>query len=572
MQVIWVAEFFRKSIGGIFYFSGMGEIDMAVIGRLNKMTIHRRDRVILDGASASIDWGARIAVIGRNGAGKSCLLQALASSEQGMQWVGKKPAVILMEQEVKAFELENIDPQSRILEQKWEIPKERQQLSGGEAMKLRLAHVLARSSDVYLLDEPTNHLDADSLELLAEELKKIEGTVIFVSHDRHFIDQVATHVWEIENRALTAYAGNYSDFKAEKEHRLLTQQRRFDKQQAKISLIENQLANLQAWSDKAHADSTKKDGAKEYFRMKAKKKDVQIRSKRQRLQAELEQDRITEPAAEVHIAFDIADAARKGRRVIELKDAGKSFDGRELFGGANFTIQQGERVGLLGSNGSGKSTLFKMLLGKMDHHGGVWLTKGMEVGYLSQDVFDIPEDKSPSELFPAENFEEAGKTRTLMDQLGFENMHWEQPVAYMSMGERVKLKLMNFMLSGCDVLLLDEPTNHLDLPSREELERTLASYGGTMLIATHDRYFMEKMTDKLLLFKGKSLSKYEGGYTEWVQRVPEVEGLELLQLERESQEVLGKLSFMKPGDKDYETLDKRFKELVGTIKALREGK
>ena len=435
-------------------------------------------------------------------------------------------------------------------------------------MKLRLVRILSRTADVYLLDEPTNHLDEESLELLADEIKKIEGTVIFVSHDRHFIDQVATHVWEIEDAILTEYEGDYSASRTEKEHQRLTHKRKYNKQQAKIAQVESQISKLQSWSDKAHAESTKKDGAKEYFRMKAKKKDVQIRSKRQRLQAELEQDRVEEPKEEAQISFDINDAAKKGRRVIELKGAGKKFGGRLLFDNVNFTIQHGERVGLLGNNGSGKSTLLKMVLGMADHEGEVWLSTGMKIGYLSQDVYDMPEEKSPAELFLAESFEETGQIRNLMDHLGFEKTHWEQPISFMSMGERVKLKLMEFMLSECNVLLLDEPTNHLDLPSREELERALNFFDGTMLIATHDRYFMEKLSDKLLVFEGKRLSKYEGGYSEWQERNNLEERLDLMQLERERQEVLGKLSFLKPIDRDYDFLDLRFKELTASIKSI----
>ena len=140
------------------------------------------------------------------------------------------------------------------------------------------------------------------------------------------------------------------------------------------------------------------------------------------------------------------------------------------------------------------------------------------------------------------------------------------------MGERVKLKLMEFMLSGCNVLLLDEPTNHLDLPSREELERALESFGGTLLIATHDRYFMEKLSNKLLLFENGTVAKYEGGFTEWLDRDSVEEPLELLQLERERQEVLGKLSYMKQDAKEYGDLDRRFKVLTTEIQSLTTNK
>ena len=408
---------------------------MAIIGKLNKLTIQHKDRIIIEEANALIPEQARIAVIGANGSGKTSLLQAMNDNGSGIEWIGRKVEIVFMEQEVKALALEDLQPLPATLERKWGIPGDRKKLSGGELMKLRIAHVLNRSADVYLLDEPTNHLDAASLELLAEEMKKMDGTVILVSHDRHFIDEVATHVWEIEDQQLIVYEGNYSASRKEKEHQRLTHQRKYEKQQAKIALIENQMAQLQSWSDKAHRESTKKDGAKEYFRMKAKKKDVQIRSKRQRLEAELEQERIEQPKEELHVSFALLDAAKKGRRVIEVKDGGKSFGSRKLFEEVNFTVQQGERVGLYGRNGSGKSTLLKMMLGETDFDGEVWLSEGMKVGYLSQEVFDLPEEKTPAELFLAESFAEAGRIRNLMDHLGFEKVHWEQQISYGRTGQ-----------------------------------------------------------------------------------------------------------------------------------------
>ncbi|WP_341201624.1 ribosomal protection-like ABC-F family protein [Planomicrobium okeanokoites] len=541
---------------------------MAIVGKLNKLTIRYMDRVIVEEAKAVIHEQSRIAVIGANGSGKTSVLEAIARGAQGVHWLGSDPEIVYMEQEVRDVEKANLDAETRAMERKWRVPAERHNLSGGETMKLRLAHALAQSGDIYLLDEPTNHLDAESLETLADSIKEMEGTVIFVSHDRHFIDRVATHVWEIEDAVLIEYEGNYSASRVERAHQRHTQKRKYDKQQAKIAQVENQIAQLQSWSDKAHAESTKKDGAKEYFRMKAKKKDVQIRSKRQRLQAELDQEQVSEPKEELQISFDINDAAKKGRRVIALKNVSKSYGDRLLFDRATFTIQHGERVGLLGANGSGKTTLLQMMLGSGGHDGEVWLSKGMKIGYLSQDVFDLPEEKTPSELFWAPSYEETGKIRNLMDHLGFEKVHWDQPILNMSMGERVKLKLMEFMLSECNVLLLDEPTNHLDLPSREELERALSFFGGTMLIATHDRYFMEKLSDKLLVFERGTLSKYEGGYSEWMDRESAAERLDLMQLERERQEVLGKLSFMTPVNKEYEGLDRRFNELTASIKMI----
>lgn len=545
---------------------------MAIIGKLNNLTIQFEETVILKEAKADIAEGARIGIVGANGSGKSSLLEAIVKSHQGVEWNNGMPSIGYMQQEVKDRPVVSTTAESYKLEVKWQVPKSREHLSGGEGMKIRLAQAIAENAELLLLDEPTNHLDAGSVKLVIEQLTSYKGTLIVVSHDRYFLDKVVSRIWEIENQQLLVYKGNYSASRQEKEHNRLTQQRKYDKQQSKIARVESQITELKTWSGKAHADSTKQEFAKEFYRSKAKRMDVQIRSKQKRLEAELEQEKVEKPKEEKAVSFEIAGGEKKGKRIIELKNAGVRFGDRTLFEKAAFTILHGERVGLVGKNGSGKSTLFSMLRGEQNFSGEVWTTMGMKIGYLSQDVFDLPEEKTPAELFAPANFEQTGQIRTLMNNLGFSKKHWSQPVLHMSMGERVKLKLMEFMLTECNVLLLDEPTNHLDLPSREQLEKTLETFPGTLLIATHDRYFMERLVNKLLLFDEGRLIKYEGSYSEWqnkkVEKVDAREG-ELLALETERQAVLGKLSFMQPNDKAYAELDARFNQLTKEIQMLR---
>lgn len=541
---------------------------MAIRGKVNNLTIGFEDRIVLKEAQADIPKGARIAVIGANGSGKSSLLEAIAKGAPGIQWMGPRPSVAYMEQEVKQVDAESGSAGSRKLEKKWHVPEVRSRLSGGEAMKMRLARALSENAEVLLLDEPTNHLDAESIKAAIKQLAAYAGTLLIVSHDRHFIDQVATHVWEIEDKKLTVYKGNYSVYREEKEHRKLTQQRKYNQQQAKIARVEQQLSELQSWSGKAHADSTKQDGFKEFYRSKAKRMDVQVRSKRKRLEAELEKGGVERPKEDVSVKFEIGGADKKGKRVMELKEVSKAFGDRLLFENASFTVQHGERIGLVGKNGSGKSTFFSMLRKETDYSGEIWMTAGMKIGYLSQNVFDLPEEKTPAELFGTGSYEADGRIRTLMDNLGFEKHHWTEPIRHLSMGERVKLKLMEFMLSECNVLLLDEPTNHLDLPSREHLEKTLESFPGALLVATHDRFFMEKLADKLLVFEEGKLFKYENSFSEWNNKSNGDVQVDLLQLETERQAVLGKLSLMQPKDKEYGALDRRFIELTAAIKVI----
>lgn len=541
---------------------------MATRGIVSKLSIHYDGRMVLKGVRADIPEGARIGIVGANGAGKSSLLKVVAEGGGGIRWFGAEPSIAYMEQEDGGMRYNAATVDSRKLETKWNVPEKRVQLSGGEAIKVRLARVLAEKADVLLLDEPTNHLDAESVKLVTDQLKKYEGTQLIVSHDRYFLDEVATHIWEVENGDLIAYEGNYSDSRKVKELRKLTQQRKYNKQQARIASVEQQISELRSWSGKAHADSTKQDGFKEFYRSKAKRMDVQFRSKRKRLEAELAKERVDQPQGDAEVKFEISGAAKKGRRIMELKDVGKSFGSRVLFSGASFTVQHGERVGLVGANGSGKSTFLHMLMEETEYTGEFWRTAGMKVGYLSQDVLDLSEDETPANLFETESFERQGQIRTLMDNLGFGEQHWNEPVRHMSMGERVKLKLMVFMLAECDVLVLDEPTNHLDLPSREQLEKTLTAFPGTLLFATHDRYFMERLADKLLVFENGKLAKYESNYPRWSGKETGHADSDFLQLETERQAVLGKLSFMKPGDKEYAALDSRFNELTEKIKLV----
>ncbi|NMH68216.1 ABC-F type ribosomal protection protein [Bacillus sp. RO3] len=537
--------------------------------KLNNIQYETVEEKLFQEVNATVQEGDVIGIIGRNGAGKSTLLHMIHGDITPMDgqitWLQHGLSMMMVEQEAEHHIKDAMNPAEVKLLEKWQVPAvDFSRMSGGEKLKARLANGFARNRDLLLLDEPTNHLDQESMELLTEQIADYKGAVILVSHDRHFLDEVVTKIWSMENGGLTEHRGNYSSYMEARKQKRLTQQREYEKQQKLVERIENQMKELTSWSQKAHAQSTKQDGYKEYYRVKAKRMDSQVKSKQKCLEKELEKAKVEAVAEEHSVRFSFHSSNRKGKRFLELKDVGKSFDGRKLFSNVNFTIQHGEKIAIMGPNGSGKTTLLKIIMGLEKTNGIVWMSPSAQIGYLTQEVFDLPLEKTPGELFHRETFEERGKVQTLMKHLGFQASHWQEPIRNLSMGERVKCKLMKYMLEERDVLILDEPTNHLDLPSREQLEETLAQYQGTLIVVSHDRYFLEKTTSAKLVIEDGRVKKQLSE-----QDAPRDDVKELrMKLETERQEVLGRLSFMVPGDEGYGELDRRFKELTKAINDL----
>lgn len=213
-----------------------------------------------------------------------------------------------------------------------------------------------------------------------------------------------------------------------------------------VERIEAQMNGLASWSEKAHAQSTKKEGFKEYHRVKAKRTDAQIKSKQKRLEKELEKAKAEPVTPEYTVRFSIDTTHKTGKRFLEVQNVTKAFGERTLFKNANFTIQHGEKVAIIGPNGSGKTTLLNIILGQETAEGSVWVSPSANIGYLTQEVFDLPLEQTPEELFENETFKARGHVQNLMRHLGFTAAQWTEPIKHMSMGERVKIKLMAYIL------------------------------------------------------------------------------------------------------------------------------
>lgn len=537
--------------------------------KLQQVSYEIKDTVIFEEVNATVQQGEIIGIIGKNGAGKSTLLQLIAGRlnpvKGQIRWMEADVAAVFVEQETESHLSGEIDSAETVLLKKWHVPEQGySSLSGGEKLKARLSAGFAKEAPLLLLDEPTNHLDQPGIGLLLEQLEHYRGTVVLVSHNRAFLDAITTKIWSIENKKLIEHIGNYTSYMEERKQRRLMQQREYDKQQKMIERIEGHMEELTSWSHKAHAESTKQEGAKEYYRKKAKRMDKQVKSKQKRLEKELEKNKVEPLEAAYEVTFSMKANEKIGKRFLEVKGLGKSFGSRALFKDANFTVQHGEKVSIEGPNGSGKTTLLKIIMGLEEAEGEVWLSPSADIGYLTQEVFDLPLEKTPKELFYKETFEARGKVQNLMKHLGFTSAQWTEPIGQMSMGERIKCKLMGYILEEKDVLILDEPTNHLDLQSREQLEATLAEYPGTMLAVSHDRTFIEEITASKLVIKDGAIHKQSADPAPKRAAAEELR----MKLETERQAVLGKLSFMTPKDKDYAELDQRFNELTEEIKSL----
>ena len=561
-----------KTLGG-FFPSQIAEVRyMRELLKLQHGMIELADRILFEKVNATIKQGEVIGIIGRNGSGKSTLLNVIAGMQSftggQRRWLQSDATVYLVQQEEQHFQAGVITEEEAMLLAKWQVPDVSYELlSGGERLKRRLARGFAQKPQILLLDEPTNHLDVESMQSLIDRIKAYSGTIILVSHDRYFLDEVTTKIWSLEKQQFIEQQGNYSHYMDVREQRRLTQQRAYEKQQKKIDTLEQQMDALTSWSQKAHRDSTKQEFPKEYYRTKAKRMDAQVKSKRKMIEKEIEKNKVEQVAKEQSVNFTLQANSKVGKRFLQAKNVSKHFVERRLFERVNFTILHGERVALVGANGSGKTTFLNMILGQESYDGELSFSPTTSIGYLTQEVFDLPEHQTPATLFHRDNFVDRGLVQNLMRHLGFHVEQWEEPIAHMSMGERVKCKLMQYILENRDVLILDEPTNHLDLPSREQLEATLAEYKGTLIFVSHDRYFVDKLANMHLVIQDGTIQKRAVGQSNTQNDTKEEQ---LLQLETARQEVLGKLSFITAKDPSYSMLDAEFLELTKQINALKK--
>ena len=365
-------------------------------------------------------------------------------------------------------------------------------LSGGEKTRVLLAKLLLSKPSLLLLDEPTNHLDADAIEWLEGFLRSYEETIMIISHDRYFLDQSVNRIFEMENKHLTTYNGNYTDYQKQARVNREIRLRQYENQQRDIKKQEESIERLKAYGREKHLK--------------------RARSKEKMLD---KVDRLEKPQElRKKARFNFVLRHHSGNDVLKVQGLAKSFDDRKLFEGVDFDLYRGEKVALIGPNGVGKSTLFKIIMGyESQDQGGFKLGQGVDVSYFHQEQKSLNlENTIIDEVWDDNPHMTQTEVRNLLGAFLFEGEDVFKSIRSLSGGERARVAILKLILSRSNLLLLDEPTNHLDIDSKEVLEDALKEYEGTLLTISHDRYFLNTVVDRILVLKPDGVEEYLGNY------------------------------------------------------------
>ena len=485
------------------------------------------DQPLLDGAQLTLQPGERVGLIGRNGTGKSSLLKVIAglqtfddgelqkSDRTRIGFVTQEPQLppaetlrdSLLTGRAHADDREHWRMESRLDEflHRFDLDGTRDpaKSSGGERKRAALALAFTLQPDLLLLDEPTNHLDIEGIERLEELLLKVSASIV-ITHDRAFLDRIATRIIELDRGVLRSYPGNFAAYEARKSDELAAEQlanRRFDKF----------WAQEEVWIRKGvEARRTRNEGR------------VQ-RLERLREDRAARRDRL----GQVKLSLDAGE--RSGKLVVELEEVTQRFGDRQIVAPLSLRIMRGDRIGLIGANGAGKSTLIRILLGELAPDSGrVRLGTNLQVAYFDQLREQLDEERTVADtISPGSDWVEIEGQRkhviTYLNDFLFPSQRAKSPVKMLSGGERNRLLLARLFARPANFIVLDEPTNDLDIESLELLEQKLQDYPGTLLLVSHDRRFLDNVVTQTLATEGDGLwREYVGGYSDWLRQRPKL--------------------------------------------------
>ena len=516
-----------------------------------------RDNHILQGISFEIYEGERVGLLGKNGAGKTTLFNILDGTEpfeEGNVFIPKNKQMEVLDQipmfpsdysvkdvlktgfeellamlkSIKELEEKMSSDQDPLLLKRYGeiaavfevkggymmetdlaivceglqidsrmLDKPFSKLSGGEQTRVNLGRIILKKPDILLLDEPTNHLDVEACEWLEEYLNTFKGTVVVISHDRYFLDRVVTRIIEIELGKAVFYEGNYSDYVKLREERYQQLLASYEQEQKKIQQLEAAAKRMHDWASRA-------DNKSMHRRAFALEKRIE------RI------ERTEKPFLEKNMKAKFKEIEFSGKDFIIIRDINKSFGQRKILEDINLTVRKGDRIGLIGPNGCGKTTLLNIIANIIQpDNGDVRIGRSVEYAFLPQIIeFENPElSMLETVRYAMEWSEDTARNRLAAFQFTGEEVF--KQVSSLSGGEKSRLKLFLLMQEEINLLILDEPTNHLDIASREWIERTLESFGGTLLFVSHDRYFVKQFATRIWDLKDGKVIDYKGTYQDY---------------------------------------------------------
>jgi ATP-binding cassette subfamily F protein 3 len=539
---------------------------MALVS-LNAVRKSYGSRTVLDGLDLGIEPGARIGVVGANGSGKSTMLRLLAGQDEpDAGTVVRRRGIVVsllpqhplgdernaletvraarpdldeldrelhrVAEQLAAPELAaDLDKMARVLRrqeelvERWEaaggpsidgraramlldvgleeadLQLPTSALSGGQRKLIALVACLAQDPDVLLLDEPEAHLDAVGRALLERLLATFDGAAVAVSHDRYLLDETVAQIAELDRGRVRLWPGNYSAYTLARELELERQRQQYVTQQKEIERLEEAIRRFKDWAHRVVDERHIK----------------QARVKQRQIDR---MEKIERPVLERRkIALRLHPHARGGQRVFELRHVGMQFDDDVVLADVELTVVHGERVGFVGANGAGKSVLLKTVVGGLEPtEGEVWVGPSIRIGYLAQDQETLDPDASPLETVRLAHRCSEGEAVSLLMKFLFPYEQVRRANKLLSGGERTRLQLLLLMLQQPNLLVLDEPTNHLDIDSVEALEAALEEFEGTVCVISHDRYFLDRIVDRIVEVEGGEAHAYEGGWSAWFER------------------------------------------------------
>ena len=408
-------------------------------------------------------------------------------------------------------------------------------LSGGEKTRVLLGKLLLKKPNLLLLDEPTNHLDSEAIEWLEVFLKQYKGTVILISHDRYFLDQVVNRIFEIHNKKLKSYNGNYSKFLELSATEKEIEQKKYDDQQKEIKKQEESIERLKAYGREKHLK--------------------RARSKEKSLDKVEILDKPESYRKKAKIEFN--PTITSGNDVLKLRNVSMGYGERILFKDLNLDIYRGEKVALIGANGIGKSTLFKIIMKELTPYSGeIKFGTNVNVSYFHQEQKTLDLNNTIiDEIWNNNPNLTQTSIRSMLGSFLFQGEEVFKQISTLSGGERARIAILKLILSNANLLLLDEPTNHLDIDSKEVLEQALSGYTGTIFTISHDRYFLNTVVDKVLVLDENGITEYLGNYDYYIEKKKQIQDLN--QIEENEEKTKTQLKDEKRKEREQRELEKK---------------